>query len=627
MRKKIIALLTAAVLVLTLAAPLAALAAEEVDTVDTVDTVIEEAPVPEDVYAAPELPLEVPEVPVFDAPIEEPTLDLILSDEVPEDEPADPAAAGPAQTPDEPWEDPWYEDDPGQNEADQPEELPEEELEEDIGEPGDYTSISHISYGYSVVTRSDISYEYERQENLEAVSAFLTGELGLSNAAAAGVLANIAAVSGFNPCVSNSTLTDYGICRWSGGRVTEMQRFCAYYGYDFHTLEGQLAFLQYELTGPRAYILDYFSTLTDDQAGAYEAGWYFCCHYVVAADRPAEARARGICAAEDYLPLLCPPEEPAEEAAEEPAEEDIADEAAGEPADETAGAPADETAGEPTEEAAEEPAPEAVDGAAEEAAEEPVEESPEESAEEPAEEAAEESAAEPAPETVDEAAEEPADETAGEPAEEAAEEPAEEPAEEAAEETGDDPADEAPEEVSFWTGAAASVSRQLALLRRQRGNAAAGGSDGEEPFVIDPSIGTGEFIRPVPYNGTNSDYGWRVHPIYNEWRFHAGMDLGAWEGEPIYAADNGTVIISGYNSGYGNYVVIDHNDGYQTLYAHQSALAVTAGDVVEQGQVIGYVGSTGLSTGPHLHYEVWANYETVEPADYIVDLAQNNPYR
>lgn len=128
--------------------------------------------------------------------------------------------------------------------------------------------------------------------------------------------------------------------------------------------------------------------------------------------------------------------------------------------------------------------------------------------------------------------------------------------------------------------------------------------------------GTGTYIWPLPGYRPGSAYGWRMHPILNEMRFHSGEDVGAPSGTPILAADGGTVIMAGINGGYGNCVMINHGGGRVTLYAHMTSFAVSYGQKVSQGQVIGYVGSTGLSTGPHLHYEVRVNGATTDPKQY-----------
>lgn len=150
------------------------------------------------------------------------------------------------------------------------------------------------------------------------------------------------------------------------------------------------------------------------------------------------------------------------------------------------------------------------------------------------------------------------------------------------------------------------VSNQIAELSRQ---AAANGS---------VPMGDGTLIWPTPScTTTNSAYGYRVHPIYGTVKFHAGEDIPAGYGAEILAAASGTVVTAGWVSGYGNYTVIDHGGGLMTAYGHQSSFAVSVGDVVTQGQVIGYVGSTGNSTGPHLHFEVYVNGATVDPKSYF----------
>ncbi|WP_340588195.1 M23 family metallopeptidase [Erythrobacter alti] len=120
-------------------------------------------------------------------------------------------------------------------------------------------------------------------------------------------------------------------------------------------------------------------------------------------------------------------------------------------------------------------------------------------------------------------------------------------------------------------------------------------------------------VRPVP-GAVSSRYGMRRHPILGYRRMHSGLDFRARHGTPIYAATDGTVNYSGRNGGYGNFVRIRHAGGLSTGYAHMSRIAVRNGQSVERGQVIGYVGSTGLSTGPHLHYEMYRNGQKIDPA-------------
>jgi len=128
----------------------------------------------------------------------------------------------------------------------------------------------------------------------------------------------------------------------------------------------------------------------------------------------------------------------------------------------------------------------------------------------------------------------------------------------------------------------------------------------------------GAMLWPTPScKIITSYYGWRLHPVLGYEKLHTGMDIGAGYNANIIAAASGTVITATYNSAYGNYVVIDHGGGVCTLYAHQSSMAVSVGQYVNAGQVIGYVGSTGYSTGPHLHFEVIVNGSTVDPLGYI----------
>lgn len=119
---------------------------------------------------------------------------------------------------------------------------------------------------------------------------------------------------------------------------------------------------------------------------------------------------------------------------------------------------------------------------------------------------------------------------------------------------------------------------------------------------------------PLPgYYTLTSKFGGRIHPITGKYNSHTGIDIPAPAGTTIYAARGGQVITSGYHSSYGNYVVIDHGGGDSTLYAHMSKRSVSAGQIVTQDQAIGAVGSTGSSTGNHLHFEVWINGSRTDP--------------
>ncbi|WP_099290845.1 M23 family metallopeptidase [Butyricimonas sp. Marseille-P3923] len=120
----------------------------------------------------------------------------------------------------------------------------------------------------------------------------------------------------------------------------------------------------------------------------------------------------------------------------------------------------------------------------------------------------------------------------------------------------------------------------------------------------------------------SSSYGYRMHPIYKTMKFHAGMDFTGAIGTPIYATGNGLVVESQFDKGYGRHVIIDHGFSYQTMYAHMEKIVVKKGQTVKRGDVIGYLGNTGLSTGPHLHYEVRKNEKPVDPINfYFNDLS------
>ena len=129
------------------------------------------------------------------------------------------------------------------------------------------------------------------------------------------------------------------------------------------------------------------------------------------------------------------------------------------------------------------------------------------------------------------------------------------------------------------------------------------------------TVGTGNLVWPSYCTYITSRQGSRIHPVTGEYKNHGGTDIGASYGSAIYAADSGTVVRSsdGWNGGWGNYVMIDHGNGMQTLYAHMSSRAVSVGQSVSRGQTIGYVGSTGMSTGPHLHFEMYINGSRIDP--------------
>ena len=131
------------------------------------------------------------------------------------------------------------------------------------------------------------------------------------------------------------------------------------------------------------------------------------------------------------------------------------------------------------------------------------------------------------------------------------------------------------------------------------------------------TVGGKTWIVPISYTYFSSPYGYRVHPIGGDWRFHNGVDLSAPSGTPIYAARSGKVYYRGWWGTGGNTIMINHQDGYISRYLHMERFAVANGEWVAQGQVIGYCGTTGGSTGPHLHFEIQYNGSYVNPADYI----------
>lgn len=126
-----------------------------------------------------------------------------------------------------------------------------------------------------------------------------------------------------------------------------------------------------------------------------------------------------------------------------------------------------------------------------------------------------------------------------------------------------------------------------------------------------------QWYFPLPGYAIGSDAGWRMHPILHYVRCHAGADIGAPSGTPIHAVEDGTVIMASWNGGYGNFTVIDHGNGLTSGYGHQSQISVSVGEHVKRGQVIGYVGSTGLSTGPHLHFEARVNGMPYSPKGWF----------
>ena len=177
--------------------------------------------------------------------------------------------------------------------------------------------------------------------------------------------------------------------------------------------------------------------------------------------------------------------------------------------------------------------------------------------------------------------------------------------------------------IEELNASSAQVSAMLKERQAARAAAAAAAaaaaqtSAGQGQSVSDNWVqGTGQLGWPVSGEIT-SPYGYRVHPIWGTTIYHSGIDIGVDEGTPVHAADGGVVVWSGWMGGYGYAVVIDHGNGLSTLYGHNSELAVDEGQSVAKGQVISYAGSTGNSTGPHVHFEVRVNGDPVDPMGYL----------
>lgn len=157
----------------------------------------------------------------------------------------------------------------------------------------------------------------------------------------------------------------------------------------------------------------------------------------------------------------------------------------------------------------------------------------------------------------------------------------------------------------------ATDSRSISILIQRQVAAA-----NKAVFPNTGIFGTGQLTYPSDAEIT-SNFGWRVHPILGNSRFHSGLDFGADYGSSIRAADTGVVIFAGWYGGYGYAVVINHGKGISTLYGHNSKLYVAEGQTVQRGEPIAAAGSTGLSTGPHLHFEVRKDGEPVDPLTYF----------
>ena len=129
-------------------------------------------------------------------------------------------------------------------------------------------------------------------------------------------------------------------------------------------------------------------------------------------------------------------------------------------------------------------------------------------------------------------------------------------------------------------------------------------------------------ISPVKQPVISSGFGMRYHPVYRVWRFHTGIDFAKVKSTPVYATGNGIVIHKGYNSGYGNFIEIEHAGGFRSFYAHLSKTLVNTGDSVRMGEHIACVGNSGLVTGSHLHYEIRKGNRFLNPTEWCCCLLE-----
>ena len=165
-------------------------------------------------------------------------------------------------------------------------------------------------------------------------------------------------------------------------------------------------------------------------------------------------------------------------------------------------------------------------------------------------------------------------------------------------------------ETEYFNALSAEEAARLAALNAQNNN--------KVPATASGASSESGFLYPLPYAvEITSPFGMRHNPVTGQYSSHSGVDFGAGQGTSIYACKSGTVTVAGYAEAWGYYVTINHGDGYSTLYAHMTNYTVSTGDYVAQGDVIGYVGSTGWSTGPHLHLSVLYNGAYVNPMNYV----------
>ena len=174
-------------------------------------------------------------------------------------------------------------------------------------------------------------------------------------------------------------------------------------------------------------------------------------------------------------------------------------------------------------------------------------------------------------------------------------------------------AKEAEYDEAWWAEYWATAT--TAAPESDSGGGSSSGGSSDDYYVPDFS-GEGWLI-PCNYVCVTDAYGWRIHPFTGTESFHSGIDLAGWEGTPIYASRSGVVTTATSHWSFGNYVTINHGDGYSSLYAHMTYFIVSEGEYVDAGEVIGYMGSTGESTGDHLHFSIYYDSSSVNPASLI----------
>ncbi|WP_167042527.1 M23 family metallopeptidase [Salinibacterium sp. ZJ454] len=162
----------------------------------------------------------------------------------------------------------------------------------------------------------------------------------------------------------------------------------------------------------------------------------------------------------------------------------------------------------------------------------------------------------------------------------------------------------------------AAAARAAAAAAAHSGSSGSGGSSSSGGWISSGSVSSQGWAWPAA-GELRSGFGGRIHPVHGDWRFHWGQDVAAGGGTPIYAASAGRVTYAGYNGGFGYFVKIQHANGMATSYAHQSQILVSYGEEVAAGQVIGRVGTTGTSTGNHLHFEVYEHGRAIDPLLYL----------